>query len=243
MNDLIIMTVMLVLFGICLWFYYLKKRKTIDEEADREISSQTRECVEELEAERAKNEAVSSPEEPVGEKVAASFGEVVFGVKMLFCCGKRRQHVNVPRDGKAFSKTEEQVEEFNPQGAENENALLSVAEEEKLLTSKSVSADSSASVDVGGALSKELTETDLWNQWVAKTGDYHLSKEAIEAATWSLTFKQVLMLCERYQKLHPQLYSGICKYADWYERSDPAAQFVGLRMEALMKQCGILQRR
>lgn len=58
-----------------------------------------------------------------------------------------------------------------------------------------------------------------------------------------MTPEQALTLCKRYQKQHPQLYVGIRKYADWYERSEPAAKIIGLRMEALMKQGGIIRRR
>ena len=67
--------------------------------------------------------------------------------------------------------------------------------------------------------SEELTEADLWNQWVARTGDYRLSKDAIAAAAGHLTPEQALTLCKRYREQHPQLYAGIRKYADWYERS------------------------
>ena len=91
--------------------------------------------------------------------------------------------------------------------------------------------------------SEELTEADLWNQWVARTGDYRLSKDAIAAAAGHLTPEQALTLCKRYREQHPQLYAGIRKYADWYERSEPAAKIIGLRMEALMKQGGIIRRR
>ena len=160
----------------------------------------------------------------------------VFGVWLLFHRLKNRRPADDDPGGKDFVLTREQVEELNRQRAEKEIVLPSAPAEEK----RSVS-----DLKFGGREKQSgvLTEADLWNQWVARTGDYRLSKDAIAAAAGHLTPEQALTLCKRYQKQHPQLYAGIRKYADWYERSEPAAKIIGLRMEALMKQGGIIRRR
>lgn len=147
----------------------------------------------------------------------------VFGIWLLFRRLKKRRSADDNPGGKDFTLTREQVEELNRQRAEKEVVLPSASGREKQ--------------------SEELTEADLWNQWVARTGDYRLSKDAIAAAAGHLTPEQALTLCKRYREQHPQLYAGIRKYADWYERSEPAAKIIGLRMEALMKQGGIIRRR
>lgn len=172
----------------------------------------------------------------------------VFGIWLLFRRLKKRRSADDDPGGKDFTLTREQVEELNRQRAEKEIVLPSAPAEEN----RSVSGPSAAepvmeklSAPAGGRekQSEELTEADLWNQWVARTGDYRLSKDAIAAAAGHLTPEQALTLCKRYREQHPQLYAGIRKYADWYERSEPAAKIIGLRMEALMKQGGIIRRR
>ena len=172
----------------------------------------------------------------------------VFGVWLLFHRLKNRRPADDDPVGKDFVLTREQVEELNRQRAEKEIVLPSAPAEEKRSVSEPSAAEpvpEKLSAPAGGREKQSgvLTEADLWNQWVARTGDYRLSKDAIAAAAGHLTPEQALMLCKRYQKQHPRLYVGIRKYADWYERSEPAAKIIGLRMEALMKQGGIIRRR
>lgn len=172
----------------------------------------------------------------------------VFGVWLLFHRLKNRRPADDDPGGKDFVLTREQVEELNRQRAEKEIVLPSAPAEEKRSVSEPSAAEpvlEKLSAPAGGREKQSgvLTEADLWNQWVARTGDYRLSKDAIAAAAGHLTPEQALTLCKRYQKQHPQLYAGIRKYADWYERSEPAAKIIGLRMEALMKQGGIIRRR
>lgn len=90
---------------------------------------------------------------------------------------------------------------------------------------------------------QELSGIALWNWWVASTGDYRLSKETIASVAAILTPEQARELCEKYKKQHPQLFSGICVYADWYDRSEPAAKIIGLRMFVLMKRGGFIHRK
>lgn len=172
----------------------------------------------------------------------------VFGVWLLFHRLKNRRPADDDPVGKDFVLTREQVEELNRQRAEKEIVLPSAPAEEKRSVSEPSAAEpvpEKLSAPAGGREKQSgvLTEADLWNQWVARTGDYRLSKDAIAAAAGHLTPEQALTLCKRYQKQHPQLYVGIRKYVDWYERSEPAAKIIGLRMEALMKQGGIIRRR
>jgi len=172
----------------------------------------------------------------------------VFGIWLLFHRLKKRRSADDNPGGKDFTLTREQVEELNRQRAEKEVVLPSASGEENRPVSEPSAAEpvmEKLSAPAGGRekQSEELTEADLWNQWVARTGDYRLSKDAIAAAAGHLTPEQALTLCKRYREQHPQLYAGIRKYADWYERSEPAAKIIGLRMEALMKQGGIIRRR
>lgn len=172
----------------------------------------------------------------------------VFGIWLLFHRLKKRRSADDNPGGKDFTLTREQVEELNRQRAEKEVVLPSASGEENRSVSEPSAAEpvmEKLSAPAGGRekQSEELTEADLWNQWVARTGDYRLSKDAIAAAAGHLTPEQALTLCKRYREQHPQLYAGIRKYADWYERSEPAAKIIGLRMEALMKQGGIIRRR
>lgn len=172
----------------------------------------------------------------------------VFGIWLLFRRLKKRRSADDNPGGKDFTLTREQVEELNRQRAEKEVVLPSASGEENRPVSEPSAAEpvmEKLSAPAGGRekQSEELTEADLWNQWVARTGDYRLSKDAIAAAAGHLTPEQALTLCKRYREQHPQLYAGIRKYADWYERSEPAAKIIGLRMEALMKQGGIIRRR
>ena len=172
----------------------------------------------------------------------------VFGIWLLFHRLKKRRSADDNPGGKDFTLTREQVEELNRQRAEKEVVLPSASGEENRPVSEPSAAEpvmEKLSAPAGGRekQSEELTEADLWNQWVARTGDYRLSKDAIAAAAVHLTPEQALTLCKRYREQHPQLYAGIRKYADWYERSEPAAKIIGLRMEALMKQGGIIRRR
>lgn len=90
---------------------------------------------------------------------------------------------------------------------------------------------------------QELSGIALWNWWVASTGDYRLPKEAIASVAAILRPEQARELCEKYKKQHPQLFNGICVYADWYDRSEPAAKIIGLRMEAVMKRGGFIHRK
>ena len=171
----------------------------------------------------------------------------VFGIWLLFRRLKKRRSADDDPGGKDFTLTREQVEELNRQRAEKEIVLPSAPAEENRSVSEPSAAEpvmEKLSAPAGGRekQSEELTEADLWNQWVARTGDYRLSKDAI-AAAGHLTPEQALTLCKRYREQHPQLYAGIRKYADWYERSELAAKIIGLRMEALMKQGGIIRRR
>ena len=172
----------------------------------------------------------------------------VFGIWLLFHRLKKRRSADDNPGGKDFTLTREQVEELNRQRAEKEVVLPSASGEENRPVSEPSAAEpvmEKLSAPAGGRekQSEELTEADLWNQWVARTGDYRLSKDAIAAAAGHWTPEQALTLCKRYREQHPQLYAGIRKYADWYERSEPAAKIIGLRMEALMKQGGIIRRR
>ena len=172
----------------------------------------------------------------------------VFGIWLLFHRLKKRRSADDNPGGKDFTLTREQVEELNRQRAEKEVVLPSASGEENRPVSEPSAAEpvmEKLSAPAGGRekQSEELTEADLWNQWVARNGDYRLSKDAIAAAAGHLTPEQALTLCKRYREQHPQLYAGIRKYADWYERSEPAAKIIGLRMEALMKQGGIIRRR
>ena len=172
----------------------------------------------------------------------------VFGIWLLFHRLKKRRSADDNPGGKDFTLTREQVEELNRQRAEKEVVLPSASGEENRPVSEPSAAEpvmEKLSAPAGGRekQSEELTEAVLWNQWVARTGDYRLSKDAIAAAAGHLTPEQALTLCKRYREQHPQLYAGIRKYADWYERSEPAAKIIGLRMEALMKQGGIIRRR
>ena len=172
----------------------------------------------------------------------------VFGIWLLFHRLKKRRSADDNPGGKDFTLTREQVEELNRQRAEKEVVLPSASGEENRPVSEPSAAEpvmEKLSAPAGGRekQSEELTEADLWNQWVARTGDYRLSKDAIAAAAGHLTPEQALTLCKRYREQHPQLYAGSRKYAAWYERSEPAAKIIGLRMEALMKQGGIIRRR
>lgn len=172
----------------------------------------------------------------------------VFGIWLLFHRLKKRRSADDDPGGKDFTLTREQVEELNRQRAEKEVVLPSASGEENRPVSEPSAAEPvleklSAPAGEKETQSEELTEADLWNQWVARTGDYRLPKDAIAAAAGHLTPEQALTLCKRYREQHPQLYAGIRKYADWYERSEPAAKIIGLRMEALMKQGGIIRRR
>lgn len=90
---------------------------------------------------------------------------------------------------------------------------------------------------------QELSGIALWNWWVANTGDYRLPKEAIASVAAILRPEQARELCEKYKKQHPQLFNGICVYADWYDRSEPAAKIIGLRMEAVMKRGEFIHRK
>ena len=88
-----------------------------------------------------------------------------------------------------------------------------------------------------------LSGAALWNWWVASTGDYRLSKETIASVAAILTPEQARELCEKYKSQHPQLFKGICVYADWYDRSEPAAKIIGLRMFVLMKRGEFIHRK
>ncbi len=172
----------------------------------------------------------------------------VFGIWLLFRRLKKRRSADDNPGGKDFTLTREQVEELNRQRAEKEVVLPSASGEENRPVSEPSAAEpvlEKLSAPAGERKTQPgvFTEADLWNQWVARTGDYRLSKDAIAAAAGHLTPEQALTLCKRYREQHPQLYAGIRKYADWYERSEPAAKIIGLRMEALMKQGGIIRRR
>lgn len=172
----------------------------------------------------------------------------VFGIWLLFHRLKKRRSADDNPGGKDFTLTREQVEELNRQRAEKEVVLPSASGEENRPVSEPSAAEpvlEKLSAPAGERKTQPgvFTEVDLWNQWVARTGDYRLSKDAIAAAAGHLTPEQALTLCKRYREQHPQLYAGIRKYADWYERSEPAAKIIGLRMEALMKQGGIIRRR
>ena len=90
---------------------------------------------------------------------------------------------------------------------------------------------------------QELSGIALWNWWVASTGDYRLSKEAIASVAAILTPEQARELCDKYKSQHPQLFNGICVYADWYDRSEPAAKIIGLRMFVLMNRGGFIHRK
>lgn len=90
---------------------------------------------------------------------------------------------------------------------------------------------------------QELSGIALWNWWVANTGDYRLPKEAIASVAAILTPEQARELCDKYKSQHPQLFNGICVYADWYDRSEPAAKIIGLRMFVLMKRGGFIHRK
>lgn len=90
---------------------------------------------------------------------------------------------------------------------------------------------------------QELSGIALWNWWVASTGDYRLSKEAIASVAAILTPEQARELCAKYKGQHPQLFNGICVYNDWHDRSEPAAKIIGLRMEAVMKRGGFIHRK
>lgn len=153
----------------------------------------------------------------------------VFGIWLLFRRLKKRRSADDDPGGKDFTLTREQVEELNRQRAEKEIVLPSAPAEENRSVSEPSAAEpvmEKLSAPAGGRekQSEELTEADLWNQWVARTGDYRLSKDAIAAAAGHLTPEQALTLCKRYREQHPQLYAGIRKYADWYERSEPAGK-------------------
>lgn len=172
----------------------------------------------------------------------------VFGIWLLFHRLKKRRSADDNPGGKDFTLTREQVEELNRQRAEKEVVLPSASGEENRPVSEPSAAEpvlEKLSAPAGERKTQPgvFTEVDLWNQWVARTGDYRLSKDVIAAAAGHLTPEQALTLCKRYREQHPQLYAGIRKYADWYERSEPAAKIIGLRMEALMKQGGIIRRR
>lgn len=172
----------------------------------------------------------------------------VFGIWLLFHRLKKRRSADDDPGGKDFTLTREQVEELNRQRAEKEVVLPSASGEENRPVSEPSAAEpvlEKLSAPAGERKTQPgvFTEVDLWNQWVARTGDYRLSKDVIAAAAGHLTPEQALTLCKRYREQHPQLYAGIRKYADWYERSEPAAKIIGLRMEALMKQGGIIRRR
>ena len=180
MKDFIIMAVVLVLFGIWLLVYYLKRRNIADGELCDRVSYLTEKDV---------NQLNGKPKSEQTEKVSAEASTI----------------------GKP-------------------SAVGSDAKEEKAVPASEVRSQ------------KETAEEFLWKQWVARTGDYRLSKDAIAAAAEALTIEQALVLCNRYQSHHPQLYAGIRRYADWYERSEPAAKIIGLRMEAVMKRGGVVRR-
>jgi len=132
----------------------------------------------------------------------------VFGVWLLFHRLKNRRPADDDPGGKDFVLTREQVEELNRQRAEKEIVLPSAPAEEKRSVSEPSAAEpvpEKLSAPAGGREKQSgvLTEADLWNQWVARTGDYRLSKDAIAAAAGHLTPEQALTLCKRYQKQHP----------------------------------------
>ena len=121
----------------------------------------------------------------------------VFGIWLLFRRLKKRRSADDDPGGKDFTLTREQVEELNRQRAEKEIVLPSAPAEENRSVSEPSAAEpvmEKLSAPAGGRekQSEELTEADLWNQWVARTGDYRLSKDAIAAAAGHLTPEQAL---------------------------------------------------
>ena len=148
--------------------------------------------------------------------------------------------------------TEEQIEQLNRQQASKRIVLTQEPQEEKVEAAadflkseeKTEPKPEPASAPKKKALApQELSGVALWNWWVASTGDYRLSKEAIASVAAILTPEQARELCAKYKGQHPQLFNGICVYADWYDRSEPAAKIIGLRMEAVMKRGGFIHRK
>ena len=150
--------------------------------------------------------------------------------------------------------TEEQIEQLNRQQASKRIVLTQEPKpkEEKIEAAadflkpeeKTEPKPEPASAPQKKALApQELSGIALWNWWVASTGDYRLSKETIASVAAILTPEQARELCEKYKSQHPQLFSGICVYADWYDRSEPAAKIIGLRMFVLMKRGGFIHRK
>ena len=148
--------------------------------------------------------------------------------------------------------TEEQIEHLNRQQASKRIVLTQEPQEEKVEAAadflkseeKTEPKPEPASTPKKKALApQELSGVALWNWWVAGTGDYRLSQEAIASVAAILTSEQARELCEKYKSQHPQLFNGICVYADWYDRSEPAAKIIGLRMFVLMKRGGFIHRK
>lgn len=148
--------------------------------------------------------------------------------------------------------TEEQINQLNRQQASKRIVLTQEPKEEKVEAAtdflkpeeKTETKPEPASASQKKVLApQELSGIALWNWWVASTGDYRLSKEAIASVAAILTPEQARELCAKYKGQHPQLFNGICVYADWYDRSDPAAKIIGLRIESLMKRGGFIHRK
>ncbi len=131
------------------------------------------------------------------------------------------------------------VLEQEPQEEEVESATEFLKPEEK----QEPKPESASAPQKKALAPQELSGIALWNWWVANTGDYRLPKEAIASVAAILRPEQARELCEKYKKQHPQLFNGICVYADWSDRSEPAAKIIGLRMEAAMNRGGFIHRK
>lgn len=182
----------------------------------------------------------------------------ILAVLAIWCVMKKGSHSSEKDEVTEIEPlTQEQVNQLNRQQASKrivltqepkeevvEEADIQKPEEKAEPEPEQEQEQTSVSAPQRKALApQELSGIALWNWWVASTGDYRLSKEAIASVAAILTPEQVQELCEKYKSQHPQLFYGICLYADWYDKSDPAAKIIGLRMEVVMKRGGFIRRK